>query len=78
MFACTVLVIEPSVLLEVVPPFAFQFQAAKVFELPLVPPSLPNEKPSESKEVNELANVYSALVSLEAILFKAPLVESNS
>ena len=51
MFACTVLVIVPSVLLLVVPPLAFQHHATYVSPFAFIAPLFPVVNPSESKEI---------------------------
>ena len=72
----TLEVIEPSVLDEAVPP-ANQFQPTKVEPLPFVKSSVPNVKPSLSKDVNACVSVPSACVAFDFNAFVAPLTLSN-
>jgi hypothetical protein len=71
----TVELIEPSVLATPAP-FANQFHDTKFAPLPLKSELLPNEKPSELKEVKPAASVASAPVVLGIKYFVAVLTIS--
>ena len=70
------MVISPSELLLVVPPFAFQHQAIYVEPVSFVSLLFPKVNPSLSKDVILLVLVTSALLLFELNILFVPLEES--